>query len=221
MSQEKYQLSPELSKFVEGFTAFANDPNRLDAVFAMADGLRHTELYHHVLEHAHADPNVHQTLKERYLAPQPDLESLLQLPENSLGKLYAQHIADAQLDPDFYPKLAIEDDYSYIAIRMRQTHDIWHVMTGFGTDLGGELGLQAFTLAQTHSPLAIAILSGSIVHLLKMSGPLNAVVDKMQRGWNIGVNAQPFLAQKWEDQWEKPLTQWRSELNVEAENDAN
>jgi ubiquinone biosynthesis protein Coq4 len=29
-----------------------------------------------------------------------------------------------------------------------ETHDIWHVVTGFHTDVAGELGLQAFYLAQ-------------------------------------------------------------------------
>ena len=31
--------------------------------------------------------------------------------------------------------------------RLRETHDIVHVLTGFGTDGPGELGLQAFNLA--------------------------------------------------------------------------
>jgi ubiquinone biosynthesis protein COQ4 len=45
--------------------------------------------------------------------------------------------------PDFYRKLDIKDDDSYITIRTGQTHDIWHIITGFGTDLAGEVGLQA------------------------------------------------------------------------------
>jgi ubiquinone biosynthesis protein COQ4 len=214
MTREKHELSLELVQFIEGFIALSNDPSQLSAVFDMADGLRQTELYQHFIDHACADPDIHLILKERYLAPQPDFKSLLQLPIGSLGNLYAQSMIDAHLDPNFYPKLTIEDDYSYIAIRLRQTHDIWHLITGFGTDLEGELALQAFTFAQLHSPLAIAILSSGIVHLIKTSGPLNAVVEGMQKGWNMGIKAQPFLAQKWEQRWETPLTQWRLELNV-------
>ena len=36
---------------------------------------------------------------------------------------------------------------AYLAQRMRQTHDIWHVLTGYATDVAGEVQLQAFTLA--------------------------------------------------------------------------
>lgn len=33
--------------------------------------------------------------------------------------------------------------------------------------------------------------------------------------YRMGARAKPFLAQRWEENWEKPLTQWRSELGVE------
>ncbi len=216
MAIEKSELSPDLLKTVEGFITFVSNPGDTEAVFDMADGLRHTDLYRHFIEHAYADSSIAPILKERYLASEPDLESLTLYPKNSLGKLYADVLKNAQLDPHFYRNLEIEDDYSYLALRMRQTHDIWHIVTGLGTDLGGELALQAFTLAQTHSPLAVALLSGGIAHLLKVSGPIDSVVSDMYGGWSLGVAAKPFLAQKWEEGWKKPLAQWRAELNIDA-----
>jgi ubiquinone biosynthesis protein Coq4 len=36
------------------------------------------------------------------------------------------------------------DDTSYLLLRLRQTHDLWHVVTGFSTNVPGELGLKAF-----------------------------------------------------------------------------
>ncbi|UBF28996.1 hypothetical protein K9N68_14835 [Kovacikia minuta CCNUW1] len=152
MPEIESELPPYILKAVQGFIAFANNPGDTEAVFDMADGLRDTDLYQHFIEYAHTQPAVAQILKERYFAPTPDLEFLLNYPQNSLGYLYASTMKAAQLDPVFYRQIQVEDDYSYIALRMRQTHDIWHLITGFGTDLGGELGLQAFTLAQTHPP---------------------------------------------------------------------
>lgn len=122
----------------------------------------------------------------------------------------------AGLQPDFYRQLDVEDDYSYIAMRLRQTHDFWHIITGFGTDLAGEVGLHAFTLAQLRSPLAVAIIAASVTYALKSSSPLNLLVEKIQQGWQMGENAHPLLAQKWEEDWEKPLSQWRFDLKVEA-----
>ncbi|MGA7936642.1 MAG: Coq4 family protein [Kovacikia sp.] len=218
MAETDSELPPHLLKAVKGFIALANNPSHTEAVFDIADGLRHTDLYRHFIEYAHAQPQIVQILEERYFAPTPDLEALLRYPQNSLGYLYASTMKESQLDPAFYRKIQVEDDYSYIALRMRQTHDIWHLITGFGTDLGGELGLQAFTLAQTHSPLAVTILTASIFYTMTSSGSLNVVIDHLQKGWQIGTIAQPFLAQKWEEGWEKPVHEWRVELNVEAVN---
>lgn len=210
------ELSPHILQTVRGFIAFANNPNQTEAVFDMADGLRQTDLYQQFLEYAHSQPTVAQIIQERYFASAPDLEQLLNSPQDSLGYHYAAEMKRAGLQPDFYRKLNLEDDYSYIALRMRQTHDVWHVITGFGTDLAGELGLQAFTLAQTRSPLAVTILASSIMYALKSSTPLSPLVERMQQGWQMGENADPFLAQKWEEHWEKPLAQWRADLKVEA-----
>jgi len=51
---------------------------------------------------------------------------------------------------------------SYVLFRFRQTHDIWHLVTGFDTDVIGELGLKSFELAQTRRPLAFVLLIGGL-----------------------------------------------------------
>ena len=214
MPELQSELSPDILKVVQGFITFANNPNQTEAVFDMADGLRHTDLYQQFIEYAHSQPTVAQIIQDRYFGSNLDLETLLCYDKNSLGYVYASTLKEAQLDPYFYRKLKVEDDYSYIALRMRQTHDIWHLITGFGTDLAGELGLQAFTLAQTHSPLAVTILAAAILYTLKSSGPLHDIVDSIQQGWRMGEQAQPFLAQKWEENWDKPLSEWRAELGL-------
>lgn len=94
------------------------------------------------------------------------MSTLSQLPSGSLGYCYAQHIQRENLDQDFYPKIKVCDDGSYLAMRSRQTHDIWHVVTGFGTDGLGETQLQAFSLAQTRIPIAAAILASSVWKIL-------------------------------------------------------
>jgi ubiquinone biosynthesis protein Coq4 len=34
----------------------------------------------------------------------------------------------------------------------------------------------------------------------------------------MGLNAKPLFAQRWEDGWEKPLSQWQAELNIQPFN---
>jgi ubiquinone biosynthesis protein Coq4 len=180
------EIPPHILKAVRGFIAFASNPNQTEAVFDMADGLRPTDLYQQFIEYAHSQPAVAQIIQERYFAPTADLEQLLNYPQGSLGYHYAAEMKRAGLQPGFYRNIAIEYDYSYIAMRMRQTHDVWHIITGFGTDLAGEVGLQAFSLAQLRSPLAVAIMAAAIAYSLKSSSPLSPLVESMQQGWEWG-----------------------------------
>jgi ubiquinone biosynthesis protein COQ4 len=92
MQDLQLELSPATLKFVTGFMAFADNPDRTDAVFDMADGLRQSDLYSQFLEYARSQPAVAQIIQDRYLAPLLDLEELLHCPPASLGYHYAAHM---------------------------------------------------------------------------------------------------------------------------------
>lgn len=40
------------------------------------------------------------------------------------------------------------------------------------------------------------------------------LLDRIAVGYRLGAKAKPFLAQRWELDWAKPLDVWRQELNV-------
>jgi ubiquinone biosynthesis protein COQ4 len=64
--------------------------------------------------------------------------------------------------------------------------------------------------------MSLTLLAGTIVFALKSSISLNPLVKTMQKGWQMGESAKPFLAQKWEEDWEKPLLEWRADLSIES-----
>ena len=68
-------------------------------------------------------------------------------------------------DPHFYKKVPVVDDISYMKMLWRTTHDNYHVVTGFETNVVGELGLQAFVLAQTPTPISIMLVSFGMVSI--------------------------------------------------------
>lgn len=75
-----------------------------------------------------------------------DLESLELLPSNTLGYVYANHMKQNNLKPlEIKPS---NNDYEFLGAHISETHDIWHVITGFNTDLIGELKLEAFYVCQ-------------------------------------------------------------------------
>ena len=192
------------------------DPEKTDSVYDIEDGLRNIEATRFSVEYAKAQPGVAQLFAERYLAPAPDIDALLQLPPGCLGYAYASYITGAGFDPNFYRQETVTDDISYFFMRMRQTHDIWHIVTNFGVDVKGELGLKAFELAQVRRPLAAMLIAGGVIEtLLKTPEAMNALLDQIAAGYRLGTQAQPLLAQKWEENWEKPLVEVRSQLHLD------
>lgn len=116
------------------------------------------------------------------------------------------------MDIDFYPVPKGSDNFTYLSHRIRQTHDIWHVLTGYTTSVSDELALQAFSLAQLHSAVS-AILVGAAFVKTSFEFP-ERIPDLMQTifaGWQLGLKARPLLGQNWEERWDEPLDHLRRE----------
>lgn len=72
--------------------------------------------------------------------------------------LQGQRLAFPLLKTPSYALVAEHlNDVVYGELRLSQTHDLWHVITGFDTTVVGEIGLQAFHLTQFPYPLASAL----------------------------------------------------------------
>ena len=201
---------------LKGVVTLLRDPAQTESVYDVEDGLRHTKATELAVEYVKSKPNVAALFQERYLAPAVNLEDLLKLPTESLGYSYAIYIKDSGFDPNFYRFLKVEDDISYFLLRMRQTHDIWHIVAGFSTDVFGELGLKAFELAQTHRTMSAVLIAGGLLStLFKHPEDLDKLLEQIAIGYRLGAKAKPFFAKKWEENWERPLLEWRQELGIE------
>jgi ubiquinone biosynthesis protein Coq4 len=200
---------------LKGVIGMLRDPEHTESVFDIEDGLANIEATELAMRYVRADPGAARLMDERYLAPLPDLDALARCPAGSLGHAFAQHIRERGFDPDYYRKIDVRSDAQWVLMRMRQNHDLWHVVTGIDTDPIGELSLKAFELAQTRRPMAAVITSGGVLrYLIKDPDELDAVLNAIAHGYALGRAARPFLAQRWEDGWDRPLAQWRAQTNV-------
>lgn len=143
-----------------------------------------------------------------------DLDALAALPEGTLGRAYAQFLRARGLTPDVFegaPPELPDPRMGYIVQRMRQTHDLWHVVTGFDTDAASEAALQAFTFAQTRAPSsAILAVFGSLRTLRQRPRvPLDA-----WRAFQLGTRAESLAVFPWEDHWATPLREVRALLGL-------
>lgn len=165
-----------------------------------------------------ADAALEALWQDRYCPRRYDVDDLLGLDRSTLGGLYAQHMKARELRPDFYDDVAPRHKLHYLRLRMRQTHDVWHTLTGFGTDPIGEVGLQGFYFAQFTNGQSALILAAAILRsiLRRRYGELEGFVEAFCSGYRSGRRARPLLGVKWEEFWEEPVAELRRRYAIEA-----
>lgn len=164
-----------------------------------------------------ASPALEKMWQERYCPPRYDVAELLGLPAATLGGAYARHMKAHGLRPDFYEDVAPRHRMHFLRLRMRQTHDIWHVLCGFDTGEFGEVGLQGFYFAQFTNGQSALIGGGAILKsvLRGRFTDLELHVDAFCEGYRTGKNAESLLAVHWEALWDEPLDALRGRFRIE------
>lgn len=164
----------------------------------------------------------------RLLADKPDLlvqladrRALAAMAEGSVGRAYLAFIDREGITPDGLVEASLAgdergwhvrpDDFGYIAKRIRDTHDLWHVLTGYGGDVLGEASLLGFSAAQTGNRgvafiATVAVLRTAELEVAKMVA--GAFRDGRRAAWLPAVAFEDLLA--------RPLVAVRRELGISA-----
>lgn len=151
-----------------------------------------------------------------FRVPQYDIEALAQLPADTLGGAYGRHMLSNNLRADFFDNVPPRHRMHYLRLRIRQTHDIWHVLTGFGTDEFDEVGLQAFYSGQfpnsTGAIIAVAAFLKSI--LRGRFDELGKHMESFAEGYCAGKRSGSLIAVKWEELWHEKLETLRARYRI-------
>jgi ubiquinone biosynthesis protein COQ4 len=200
-----------LSSFVAIVEAENGDFVAIDQL--IADSCDHKSLYL-TAQHLSQYPHSKTALTNRLPLGTVDLAALHQLPINTLGYHYAEHLLSNHLKP-LKASLAT-NEYEFIDIHIRETHDIWHVVTGSPTNMLGEIQLQAFCIAQLQlSRFWMALLTKNLLKSLIYDIEVaDQYMEALTNGWIMGKAAQPLFGVDWLNLWETPIEQVRSLLNV-------
>jgi ubiquinone biosynthesis protein COQ4 len=200
----------------KSFVAMLMGDDSLRSVGEMSSALLETPAFDLAARHLKRDPACAELIGDRYIPPAHDLDRLLTYPENSLGYIYANAMKRSGFDPNLHAGMTAKSDAHYVELRLSQTHDLWHILTGFNTSGIGEIGLLAFHLPQFPYPLATMLIANSLIaSTLFDPTQLPSLLAAIGQGWQMGETAQALFAQKWEEAWDKPLTQWQTELNIQ------
>ena len=171
------------------------------------------------------DPDVARLCRERYVGRRYNREELLAYPPGSLGRELGVSMKDNDFDPHFYRGFygdsipVFKTDEEYLRFRVRQMHDIVHVLTGFAmTEFPGELGMQAFLAAQTRRPFSIGLVGFGMLRIILTPDELPRTLHEVAKGFAMGNAARQLLGQRFEDQFAKPVAEWRRELGITDSN---
>ena len=148
-----------------------------------------------------------------------DRRTLASHPDGSLARAYLAFVEEGKITADGLVEASdvnedlIEDPgLRLYAERLRDQHDLWHTVTGYGRDPFGEACLLAFTYSQTSNRGLGAI---ALIGMLKLSRELGAGVFKaMWKGFVDGRRAAWLPSQDWERLLNESLEEVRQQLRI-------
>ena len=154
--------------------------------------------------------------KRKRLGP-IDLHQLSKLDEGTLGRTLATQCLEKRIDPNLV-HISAESDVDYVMAHVFESHDIWHVVTGWGNDEAGEVGLGGFYIAQLQLPL-IALMLSLVFLNTALSKPesLKPRLEALTNGYRMGKNARDLFGIDWRSNLDRSLRTIREELGIVQE----
>lgn len=156
--------------------------------------------------------------RAQILALLRDRAALERMPEGSLARAYLAFIDREQISADGLVQASVDGDtglfetggdLEYVGDRLRDTHDLWHTVSGYHGDLYGETALLAFVGVQTMNPGVVLIV---LTALLRARDP--RLVGMVLRGVRSGMDAEWLPAVEWEALLALPLDEVRRRLRI-------
>jgi ubiquinone biosynthesis protein Coq4 len=162
-------------------------------------------------------PAVREIIEERYLPEPYTVQDLAHYPAGSLGRAYFVMMTENNLTP-FSPPIPPDSAANYVRLRSLQTHDLWHLVVGYGLDIPSEAALQAFYLGQRHGTFGAVLISAVMMHAaIFKPQELPRIMQGLGEGYERGLRAGPLFAIRWETLWDRPLDDLRRELGISTE----
>jgi ubiquinone biosynthesis protein COQ4 len=152
-----------------------------------------------------------------------DHDTMATLPEGSVGRAYLRFVQGRKISAeglaDESRKTGHDIDaahpYAWYARRMRDVHDLWHVLTGYETDALGEVCVVAFSYAQTKSS-GFALIAGAGSNELQRLLPGHPVRRAAWQAYMNGRKAAWLPALDYPALLAQPLIAARQRLNIAA-----
>lgn len=148
---------------------------------------------------------------------------LASLPEGSVGRTYLAFITRENISAQGLAEesrkgvdgvIDAQHPYAWYGRRMRDVHDLWHVLTGYSRDALGEACLVAFSYSQTKS-LGFGLIAWGGVYKIGREMPGQPVFKAIMQAFRHGRQAAWLPAEDYIRLLAEPLEAARQRLNIQ------
>ncbi|MFL0356740.1 Coq4 family protein [Erythrobacter sp. GH1-10] len=196
-----------------------------------------TEQVFHIIEatkgrssHRRAWDFIQSEEGQRFLREEVDIPAMLDdhdrwadLPENSVGKHYMafmkrEGLSAAGLVAESHkwapPESLPQDLTQWYFDRLRDTHDLFHVLTGYGRDALGEATLLGFSYSQNRNGGVLFIAFAGARQIKKVSGTKAPIYAAVREGKRNGKAAAKLAHMDVEAVMREDIDEARKRLNI-------
>jgi ubiquinone biosynthesis protein COQ4 len=206
------------------------DPERTELVFELFDavgGDGHERCFRAFATSREGRRLLHE--RPCLVAAMADRGALARLPEGSFGRAYLDFASARDFAADGLVAInraqneaegdVVDPVRHYYMERVTAMHDLWHVLTGYGTDDAGEATLLAFSVAQIPSRGLWVLVVAALWLLPK--GERWRCQRYVARAWLRGRRAFALDRVRYEDLLGLPLDEARRCLGIEPAGEAH
>ncbi len=167
---------------------------------------------------------------QRFLQDEVDIPTMLddharwaELPEGTVGRTYVafmkrEGLTAAGLVAESHkwapPESLPQDLTQWYFDRLRDTHDLFHVLTGYGRDALGEASLLGFSYAQNFNRGILFIAYAGARQIKKVSRTKAPLFASVREGQRLGKVAAKIAHQDIEALMREDLTEARARLGI-------
>ena len=175
-----------------------------------------TKLQKDAIERILATPKVQELLANRPSSRWPDLEEMAAMPKGSLGWCVHRRLETLGLsfliDQSLIPESQTDEEYA--ATRHGRLHEIHHTVLGLPITVAGEAAATAFYASTRSIPTDLGILTSWMLRGAYEPSERRLIWDAIGFGIAVGQKVPELFSPRWEEGWERPITDWQDELGV-------
>ena len=198
------------------------DKEDTEQVFHIIEALNGKNVLQHFDSFSKSEKGRQRLEERRLLAPILDDHAWIEpLPEDSVGQAYLRFMkreglsAQGLVDESekFFDR-RYGDTIEWFGNRLRDTHDLFHVLTGYGRDALGEAALLGFTYGQ-HKGRGLIFISYMGCRQVRKAMPRDIdIMACFHEGIKLGKAASPIIQEDMIELMKLPLSEARERLNI-------